>query len=80
MKLNVLLSVEDAEVQELFAGLLSKDSTLATEAREMAIVPVPTQQDVALSATGADGALVPVREWGNRPELRSSPTPVLLRT
>ncbi|WP_136587382.1 hypothetical protein [Microbacterium hydrothermale] len=36
-------SVEEAEVQELFAGLLSKDSTLAVEAREMAVVPVPTQ-------------------------------------
>ena len=72
-------SVEDAEVQELFAGLLSKDSTLAVEAREMAVVPVPTQRDVAHSAAGTDGALVPVREWGNRPERRWSPSAVLLR-
>lgn len=72
-------SVEDAEVQDLLAGLLSKDSTLAVEAREIAVVPVPTQQDATQSATGTDGALVPVREWANRPERRWSPSAVLLR-
>ena len=72
-------SIKDAEVQDLFAGLLSKDSTLAVEAREIAVVPVPTQQDATQSATDTDGALVPARERGNRPERRWSPSAVLLR-
>lgn len=71
-------SVEDGEVQQFFAGLLSNDATLASEERERAVIPVPLQQDVDLATTGTDGALVPVREWGNRPERRWSPSAVLI--
>ena len=72
-------SGEDAGIQSLFAGLLANDSALRTETREVAVLPVPTQQQDALATTDTDGVLVPVREWGNRPERRWNPSAVLLR-
>jgi hypothetical protein len=70
-------SVEDAEVQGLFAGLLSRDTTIKTDERET-ILPPPKQKGTTMSGGEPDCRLVPATEWGTRPERRWSPTAVLL--
>ena len=79
---NVLIaengSVEEAEVQDLFAGILSRDEMVAVEEREKVVVPVPQQTGETVWPAGPDGRLVPATEWGTRQERRWSPSAVLL--
>ena len=71
-------SVEEAEVQDIFAGILSRDETVTVEERDKVVVPVPQQTGETVSPDGPDGRLVPATEWGTRPERRWSPSAVLL--
>lgn len=68
----------EVELQDLFAGILSRDTTVKVENPERAVIPVPTQVDEDSGARSGAGILVPVSEWGSRPERRWSPSAVLL--
>ncbi len=72
--------MEDAEVQETFAGLLLRDSEVKVEEREIAVLPVPMQEEMQeeMRATGTEGVLLNVAAWGDRPERRWSASAVLL--
>ncbi len=75
-------SVEHAEVQELFAGILSRDASITTEVREVTMLMPPKQHEVfgaPLAASGTDEHLVPVGGWGNSAERRRSTTTCPLR-
>ncbi len=70
--------VEDAEVQSLFAASWQTTQRSAPKREKWRFSRTQATAD-ALAATGTDGVLVPVREWGNRPERRWNPSAVLLR-
>jgi site-specific DNA recombinase len=64
-------TVEDAEIQEPFAGLLTRDTTVLVELRKARATKALRAKGIELAATGAEGVDAPLMR-------RTSPSAVLL--
>ena len=77
-------SVEEADLQETFAGLFMRDERITLAERENAPETAPKRQKASCRPTSArsapmvEDAHLGVDDWGTRPERRWSPTAVLL--